>query len=276
MSDELLNQLRRVADALERTAPMPAEVPADAPAWQWTAQGPRPVKRVDRVAPERLVGVEEALAALDANTRRFTQGLPANDVLLWGDRGTGKSSLVKAMLTRHEGAGLRLIGLRLEAYGAIDDVCDWVESRPQRFVLFLDDFSFSNDDPRYRELKTLLEGGVAARPANLLVYATSNRRHLMPEYLADNEPLVRGGEIHPREAVQERIALADRFGLRIGFYAPDQDTYLQTVDRYLEVYGWRGSRDEAHREAIRFAIQAGGRSGRTAHQFVRSLDFTPA
>ena len=121
----------------------------------------------------------------------------------------------------------------------------------------------------------MLEGGVAARPANLLVYATSNRRHLIPEYIADNEPLVRGGEIHPREAVQERIALADRFGLRIGFYAPDQDTYLKTVDRYLDLYGWRGSRDDVHREAIRFAIQAGGRSGRTAHQFVRSLDFTP-
>lgn len=219
MADEIAGVLRRIADALDRAFPAPAPAPNDAPAWQWTAQGPRAVNRVDRVDPDRL------------------------------------------------------IGLRAEAYAALDDVCDWVAGRAQRFVLFLDDFSFSDGDARYRDLKTLLEGGVVARPANLLVYATSNRRHLLPEYMADNEPELRGGELHPREAVQERIALADRFGLRIGFYAPDQDTYLKTVDRYLDLYGWRGARADVHREAIRFAIQAGGRSGRTAHQFVRALEF---
>jgi predicted AAA+ superfamily ATPase len=271
MAAELEPVLRRIADALERLAPAPAPAPGDAPAWQWTAAGPAPVTRVDWVAPEQMVGVDDVLAAVDANTRRFVTGRPANDVLLWGDRGTGKSSIVKAMLTRHHAAGLRLVSLPLHDFGAIARIGDWVEKRPERYVLFLDDLSFSAEDAVFRALKSILEGGVAARPANLLVYATSNRRHLLPEYLRENEPAAQGGEIHPREAVQDKIALADRFGLRIGLYAPDQETYLETVDRYLDFYGLPGDRDELHRDALRFALQAGQRSGRTAHQFVRSL-----
>lgn len=271
MADEQPH-LARIAAALERLAPVPPPVPADAPAWEWTSSGARAVTRVDWVAAERLVGVDDVLAAVDANTRRFTAGKPANDVLLWGDRGTGKSSIVKAMLTRHHSAGLRLIALPTHDYGAISRIGDWVAGRPHRYVLFLDDLSFSADDTVFRELKSILEGGVAARPENLLVFATSNRRHLLPEFMRDNDPVRVGDEIHPGEAVQDKIALADRFGLRIGLYAPGQDVYLQTVDRYLAHYGITGHREELHREALRFALQAGQRSGRTAHQFVRSLD----
>lgn len=273
MPESLDIQLARIAAALERLAPPAPAAPPDAPAYQWSRGGPIALPNVDWMEPSRLVGVSDALEQLDANTRRFVDGKPANDVLLWGERGTGKSSLVKAMLTRYHAAGLRLVGVRQSEYAAIADVADWVETQKERrFILFLDDFSFSADDFAFRELKTILEGGLRARPANLLVYATSNRRHLVPELLADNEPVVRNGEIHPREAVQERIALADRFGLRIGIYAPDQDTYLETVDRYLELYGYQGERRALHQDAIRFALQSGQRSGRTAHQFVRSLD----
>jgi predicted AAA+ superfamily ATPase len=265
--------LNRLADALERLSPAPKSAPVDAPAYQWGNGGPTPIRQVDWMEPGRLVGVDDALALLDANTRRFVSGKPANDVLLWGERGTGKSSLVKAMLRRYHDQGLRLVGVRHSEYESISQIADWVETQDGRkFILFLDDFSFSADDAAYRELKTILEGGLRARPVNLLVYATSNRRHLVPEYLVDNEPVIREGEIHPREAVQERISLSDRFGMRIGLYAPDQDTYLETVDSYLRLYGFQGAPGTLHQEAIRFALQAGQRSGRTAHQFVRSLD----
>lgn len=230
-----------------------------------------PIDRIDWVAPDRLVGVEDAFAPLDANTMRFVAGKPANDVLLWGDRGTGKSSLVRAMLTRHHAAGLRLITLEQAQFDAIIAIADWVEGRSEKYILFLDDLTFAGQEAGFNELKGILEGGVSARPSNLLVYATSNRRHLLAEFMRENEPQFRDGEIHPQESVQERIALSDRFGLRIGLYAPDQSTYLAIVDRYLDHYGFQGDRKLAHRNALRFALQAGNRSGRSAHQFVRSL-----
>ncbi len=264
----------RAARALERIAeaflaPAPPEEREDALAWRWTERGPRPIRRPHLFDPGLLVGVDDALAQLDANTVRHVGGRPANDVLLWGARGTGKSSLVKAMLTRHHARGLRMIAVERDGFESLPEVGDWVSGRAERFILFLDDLSFGEGESSYRTLKSLLDGGLEARPANLLVYATSNRRHLLPEHFWENTEV---DEIHPGEAVEERISLADRFGLRIGLYAPDQATYLAAVDRYLDHAGFDGGREAVHREALRFALAAGHRSGRTALQFVRSLD----
>ncbi len=272
--------LERIATALETIAgrlpegPLAGDAEAVRPAlaFHWTKRGPRPIAHPDLIDPASLVGVDDALAQLRANTARFVAGKPANDVLVWGDRGTGKSSLVKAMLTLFHGAGLRMIWLDREAFDSLPDVGDWVGARNERFIVYFDDLSFGEGETQYRSLKSLLEGGLTARPDNLLVYATSNRRHLVPEYRRENDPAGRDGEIHPRESVEEKIALSDRFGLRIGFYAPDQETYLRMVDAWLAHYGVEGDRGQLHREAIRFALKSGQRSGRAAHQFVRSLD----
>ncbi len=226
-----------------------------------------------RIRLDDLRGIAAQKAELERNTRQFVAGLPANNALLWGSRGTGKSSLVKALLHSYADQGLRL--LEVDALELVDlpDIVERLHSRTERFVLFCDDLSFEADDASYKALKAVLDGSVAAVPENVVVYATSNRRHLMPEYMIENlEARNRGGEIHYGEAVEEKISLSERFGLWLSFYPFDQETYLHIVDGWLECLGMTASEagpDAVQEAALRWALGRGSRSGRSAYQFAR-------
>ncbi len=220
-----------------------------------------------------LVGVEGPLARLLRNTEQFVRGLPAQHVLLHGERGTGKSSAVKGLLPRFAGRGLRLVQVHKEDLIHLPDVLAALRGSSFRFLLFCDDLSFDEGEPGYRELKAALEGGLEAPPENVRVIATSNRRHLIPERVADNRAarLDEAGELHLGEALEEKLALADRFGLVLGFYGFDQGTYLAIVERYAAKAGLDVSAERLRREALRFALERSSRSGRTARQFVDDL-----
>ena len=237
--------------------------------WRSGSQRLRPVHRVDPVAPEQLLGVERQKRALMANTERFLEGRGANNALLWGSRGTGKSSLIKAMLNTYAGQGLRMIEVDADDLGDLPEIIDPLLELPQRFVVFCDDLSFEQGDSRYKGLKRVLEGSLELPPENVVVYASSNRRHLLPEQASDNEGTrVVGTELHYTDAVEEKISLSDRFGLWLSFYPISQPEYLEIVDFYFR--DWTGDRDELHAEAIRFAQARGVRSGRVARQFFNS------
>ncbi|MCE5393596.1 MAG: ATP-binding protein [Acidithiobacillus sp.] len=232
------------------------------------------IEHPDLPDPDFLLGIDDVKGVLDQNTRQFVLGLPANDVLLWGGRGTGKSSLVKAMLHRYAAQGLRLV--EVENQGILDlpeilTALRKVDDRGRyRYVLFCDDLSFSADDPAYRALKSLLDGGIEARPANVLLYATSNRRHLLPRHFADNEETERrGGEIIPGESNEEKISLSERFGLWLGLYPFDQEQYLSIVAQHIRLLGGKGKGSAWQEEALRWALQRGSRSGRVAQHFAR-------
>ena len=200
--------------------------------------------------------------------------MPANNVLIWGERGTGKSSVVKGLLARFAGEGLRMIEVRRQDLTDLPEIVEILWDRPERFVLFCDDLSFLDDESVYLELKALLEGSLSARPDNVLVYATSNRRHLMPEKLADNTPRFSpdDDEIHPQETVEEKISLSDRFGLSIGFYRITQDTYFRIVRHLVDQRGLDVDGGLLRREALKWLQRASGRSGRVARQFVDDLE----
>jgi predicted AAA+ superfamily ATPase len=211
------------------------------------------------------------IAALVRNTRQFLAEAPANNALLWGSRGTGKSSLVKALLTEYGRSGLRLIEVYKSDLLHLPEIVERLFDRPERFILFADDLSFESNDPSYKALKAILEGSLYSSPQNVLFYATSNRRHLMPEYLDENlDARVHGHEVHPGEAVEEKISLSERFGLWLSFYPFHQEEYLSIVDHWLNRLGLDPSSSPViHREALRFALQRGSRSGRVAQQFAR-------
>lgn len=273
--ERVLERAERLLERLETRMP-PSRLPADwsAPAYRWRRPGVlKPVHHPHRVELENLLGIDEQKAELARNTQQFVRGLPANNVLLWGSRGTGKSSLIKAMLTRFSPEGLRLIEVDKQDLVDLPDIVEPLRERPERFVLFSDDLSFEADDPSYKALKAILDGSVAAAPDNVLIYATSNRRHLLPEYMSDNENTrVMDGEIHHGEAVEEKISLSERFGLWLSFYPFDQRHYLQIVFRYLELLEVPLEDAEATRkEALRWALARGSRSGRVAWQFARDF-----
>jgi len=231
-----------------------------------------PVKYPHLVDTTDLIGIDAQIKALDRNTRQFLHKAPANHALLWGDRGTGKSSLVKAMLNRYADEGLRLISIEKEGLAYLHEITEVLWERPERYLLFCDDLAFNEDEPEYRELKAMLEGGIAAQPENVLIYATSNRRHLMPRLVNENRfPQNDEDELYPREATEEKVSLSDRFGLRIAFYRISQKTYLQIVSHYAQKQGLSVPTEELHRAALEWEATASGRSGRVAFQFVADL-----
>jgi predicted AAA+ superfamily ATPase len=271
---DLLPLLSRIADALERLAPPPVSALLDsADAYLWHAQGARleAVAQVNRVKIELLQGVEHVRDILLANTRRFAEGLPANNALLWGARGTGKSSLVKAVhatVNQQIRERLALVEIHREDLASLPALLAKLRGHPRRFLLFCDDLSFDQSDTSYKSLKAVLEGGIEGRPENVIFYATSNRRHLMPREMIENE---RSTAINPAEAVEEKVSLSDRFGLWLGFHNYSQDTYFAIVDGYARHYGLNIAPDELHRQANEWSVTRGARSGRVAWQFIQDL-----
>ncbi|WP_308388622.1 ATP-binding protein [Acidithiobacillus sp. AMEEHan] len=232
------------------------------------------LERLDLPCLDSLLGIEDIKRTIETNTRQFVARLPANDALLWGGRGTGKSSLVKALLHAYADQGLRLVEIDSQAILDLPQILAAIaEADPDekyRFLLFCDDLSFGSDDPAYRSLKSLLDGGVEARPRNVLLYATSNRRHLLPRHFSDNEEYHRHGEeIIAGETAEEKISLSERFGLWLGFYPFDQNQYLAIVRQHLRLLNNADSEDEWREEALRWALQRGSRSGRVAQHFAR-------
>lgn len=244
--------------------------------WRHHRQALRAVRHLDPIRLEQLVGVERQKQALVHNTERFLAGLPANNTLLWGARGTGKSSLIKALLNAYAPRGLRLIEVDKDDLLFLPEIVDDIRALPQRFIVFCDDLSFEAGERGYTALKSILEGSIELPPDNVLLYATSNRRHLMPESMQDN--LASGlveGELHYADAIEEKISLSDRFGLWLSFYPASQEEYLAMVDSYFVDY--RGDRRELHQAALQFAQSKGGaRSGRTAKQFFNARGQKPA
>ncbi|MFC6673574.1 ATP-binding protein [Marinobacterium aestuariivivens] len=229
----------------------------------------REIRRIDPVRLEQLLGVERQKAALCLNTERFLAGKPANNALLWGSRGTGKSSLIKALLQRYRDEGLRMIEVDKDDLVDLPEIVDSIREQPQHFIIFCDDLSFEEGENSYKPLKSALEGSLELPPENVLIYASSNRRHLLPERMQDNDQArVHNTEIHFGDAIEEKISLSDRFGLWLSFYPINQTEYLAIVDHYFA--DWQGDRSRLHADAIRFAQGRGVRSGRVARQFFNS------
>ncbi|MBI4530381.1 MAG: ATP-binding protein [Candidatus Latescibacteria bacterium] len=241
-------------------------------AFRWVGAHLDPIRHPEHIDLDDLIGLDRQIAFLVQNTQQFLAGLPANNVLLWGERGTGKSSTVKGLLTRFAKDGLRVVEMRRDGLLNLPRVVDLLWDRPERFILFCDDLSFEENDHSYKELKAMLEGGLTARPENVLIYATSNRRHLIPERFSDQTPRIdESGEIRPEETVEEKTSLSDRFGIRLGFYRIDQETYLSIVRHLVIQRGLSISPDDLRRKALEWAAASSGRSGRVARQFVDDL-----
>jgi len=278
-----LRRLARLVEHAERVlarlagAPPSPELLERHEAFRWeTRGGPgrlAPILRPSRFDLDDLVGVDRAVERLLRNTEQFVRGLPANHVLLHGERGTGKSSAVRGLLPRFAHRGLRIVEVHKSDLLQLPEVLATLRDASQRFLLFCDDLSFDEGEAGYRELKAALEGSLEAPPANVRIVATSNRRHLLPERVADNAAvrLDDAGELHLGEALEEKLALADRFGLVLGFYGFDQATYLRIVERYAAKAGVDLPPEELRAEALRFALDRSSRSGRTARQFVDDL-----
>jgi len=265
----------RIAEALERLAPKPAPgaVLGEADAFVWQAEGEQleAVTRINRVPLALLRGLDRSRDILLENTRRFAAGLPANNALLWGARGMGKSSLVKAVhaaVNESLREPLALIEIHREDLASLPRLLKIVSPSPRRCILFCDDLSFDAEDTSYKSLKAVLEGGIEGRPANVLFYATSNRRHLMPREMIENESST---AITPGEAVDEKVSLSDRFGLWLGFHACDQDTYFAMVEGYARHFGLAMPVDQLRAQANEWSLTRGARSGRVAWQFVQDL-----
>jgi predicted AAA+ superfamily ATPase len=265
--------LERIAAALERLAPVPMPAPdfaAEAFVWHTAPDRLEPVDRVARVDLSLLVGVNRSRDTLLENTRHFAKGLPANNALLWGARGMGKSSLVKAVhaQVRAEGHDLKIVELSREDLPSVQRLLAHLRAAAYQFVLFCDDLSFSHDDQHYKSLKAVLDGGIEGRPENVLFYATSNRRHLMPRDMIENE---RSTAISPSEAVEEKVSLSDRFGLWLGFHPCTQDEYLEMIRGYCAANGVAVPEERLLAEAVEWQATRGARSGRVAWQFFCDL-----
>jgi uncharacterized protein len=273
MSDPTAALLLRIAEALERLAPPapPAQdfSAAEAFVWRATTASFSAVRSVNRVDLSLLQGVDRSRDLLLENTRRFAKGLPANNALLWGARGMGKSSLVKAAHGALAGGGrLKLVEIHREDIESLPALLSELRGAPFQFIVFCDDLSFDGPETSYKSLKTALEGGVEGRPANVLFYATSNRRHLVPRDMMENE---RATAINPGEATEEKVSLSDRFGLWLGFHNCSQEDYLHMVFGYVRHYGLEAPEENVRAEALEWSVTRGARSGRVAWQFIQDL-----
>jgi predicted AAA+ superfamily ATPase len=275
-TEALLRQALELLERLEERLP-PAPPPADwdCVAQRWRREGRlgwlQGVRRPHGIRLEDLKCMDRQKAEIDRNTGQFVRGRPANNVLLWGSRGTGKSSLIKALLNEYAARGLRLIEVEKEHLVDLPDIAEHLDGRPERFLLYCDDLSFEANDASYKSLKAILDGSVAAAPDNVLIYATSNRRHLLPEFQRENlEAHMVDEEIHQGEGVEEKISLSERFGLWLSFYPFRQDQYLEIVEHWLGRLALSPPySEELRREALRWALARGSRSGRVAWQFAR-------
>ena len=282
MSEALLQLMARAEQLLARieaVLPQPLSAPdwSASVAWRYRKRASghgalEPVRHIGRMALEDLKEIDDQKVRIERNTRQFVEGRPANNVLLTGARGTGKSSLIRACLHAHAHEGLRLIEVDKADLTDLPDIVDVVSDRPEKFIVFCDDLSFEEGDAGYKALKSILDGSVAAASPNVLVYATSNRRHLLPEYMKENLSYTHtdDGEVHPGEVVEEKISLSERFGLWVSFYPFSQDEYLTIVAQWMRALGASDAAIEAARPAaLLWALERGSRSGRVAYQFAR-------
>jgi hypothetical protein len=273
-TDDILTRASTLIGRIEELLPRPVAPPSwDATAFRWRKDGQRgrleAIGHPHRLALEDLLCIDAQRAEIERNTRQFLAGRSANNVLLWGSRGTGKSSLIKALLNAYQDQRLRLIEVDKDDLLDLPDILDIIRDRPERFIVYCDDLSFEASESGYKALKAVLDGSVSAALDNLLIYATSNRRHLLPEYQSENQATrLVDGEIHHGEGVEEKISLSDRFGIWLSFYPFTQDQYLTVVRHWLQRLGADHS-PEAERVALQWALRRGSRSGRTAWQFAR-------
>ena len=276
-TSKLIKQAGELLSRLERLVPgetTPTDWSAST-AFRWRKRNGKgaiePVKHVHRISLKDLQGIDGQKQLVEQNTRQFVEGHPANNVLLTGARGTGKSSLIKALLNKYAAKGLRVIEVEKHDLVDLADIVDRIYQRPERFVLYCDDLSFEADEAGFKALKVVLDGSVAAASENCVIYATSNRRHLMPEYMRENLDYKHvGDEIHPSETSEEKISLSERFGLWVSFYPFDQDDYLKIVGVWLAHFKTPGAaKEEVQRAALQWALARGSRSGRVAWQFAR-------
>ena len=275
-SDKLIQRAEALLARVEQLLPAsPVQTDWKSIAFRWRKRNGRGaievVRHVHRIGLGDLCGIDGQKKIVEQNTRQFVDGHPANNVLLTGARGTGKSSLIKALLNKYAPRGLRVIEVEKQDLIDLPDIVEMIAERPERFVLYCDDLSFEADEPGYKALKVVLDGSVAAASENCLIYATSNRRHLMPEFMSENLEAKRvDDEIHPGETVEEKISLSERFGVWVSFYPFDQDEYLEIVARWLAHFKVaRANSDAVRQAALQWALQRGSRSGRVAWQFAR-------
>ncbi len=272
LPENILNLMTTVLQQVQQSLPELQKSPDfSAAAYKWQNKQLKPIAQAKKIYLDDLKGIERQKEKVIENTLQFLKGLPANDVLLTGSRGTGKSSIVRALLTEYESQGLRLIEIERDDLSDLPLIQDIIKDRPEKFIVYCDDLAFNAEDENYRSLKSVLDGSLQSGSGNFIIYATSNRRHLLPEFMHENTPIMRADvpqhkELHPQEAIEEKISLSDRFGLWLSFYPMDQNLYLEIVESYLNKANMELN-TEARAEALRWCQARGQRSGRAAYQF---------
>ncbi|MBP8063761.1 MAG: ATP-binding protein [Acinetobacter sp.] len=272
LPENILNLMTTVLQQVQQSLPELQKSPDfSAAAYKWQNKQLKPIAQAKKIYLDDLKGIKRQKEKVIQNTLQFLKGLPANDVLLTGSRGTGKSSIVRALLTEYESQGLRLIEIERDDLSDLPLIQDIIKDRPEKFIVYCDDLAFNAKDENYRSLKSVLDGSLQSGSGNFIIYATSNRRHLLPEFMHENTPIMRADvpqhkELHPQEAIEEKISLSDRFGLWLSFYPMDQNLYLEIVESYLNKANMELN-TEARAEALRWCQARGQRSGRAAYQF---------
>ena len=272
LPEHILTSLSQVLAQLQHALPnIPQSPDFSAPAFKWQNKQLIPITKLKALSLDDLKGIETQKKKVIQNTLQFLHGLPANDVLLTGSRGTGKSSIVRALLNEYQNQGLRLIEIERDDLSDLPDIQQLIENRPEKFIVYCDDLAFNAEDENYRSLKSVLDGSLQSGSSNFVIYATSNRRHLLPEFMHENTPVLKADvpqhkELHPQEAIEEKISLSDRFGLWLSFYPMDQNLYLEIVEHYLAQANITMTND-VRAEALRWCQSRGQRSGRAAYQF---------
>ena len=272
LPDHLIERLSTVLEQLQNVLPEPKQsTDFSSPAFKWQNKQLKAIHQPKPILLEDLKGIERQMQIVLQNTEQFLKGLPANDVLLTGSRGTGKSSIVRALLSRYQNKGLRLIEIERDDLADLPEIQKLIQDRPEKFIVYCDDLAFNAEDENYRSLKSVLDGSLQSGSNNFIIYATSNRRHLLPEFMHENTPVTRVDvpqytELHPQEAIEEKISLSDRFGLWLSFYPMDQNLYLEIVEHYLAKQNIQMTA-LVRAEALRWSQSRGQRSGRSAYQF---------